>query len=262
MRQFPRAMLAALILVLLLPCPARPGDTLFQYSIIDALLDGVYDGQMTIEQLKFQGDFGLGTLNGLDGELIILDGQAYHASAGGRVDVPADSACTPFAVVSFFSEDTSVRLGEIRSLDELNQAVIRVLPSPNLFTAIRIDGDFRSVRTRAIPRQHQPYRPLAEAARKQVVVDFAGPGTLVGYYTPLFARGVNVTGFHWHFLTSDRRGGGHVLDCTMGPVTARLDVLSEFTVRLPEDELFDQLDLSGDRSGELRAVEQKPEPEM
>lgn len=261
MRQFPRAMLAALILVLLLPCPARPGDTLFQYSIIDALLAGLYDGRMTIEQLKFQGDFGLGTLNGLDGELVILDGQAYHASAGGRVDVPADSARVPFAVVSFFSEDASARLGEIRSLDELNQAVIRVLPSPNQFTAIRIDGVFRSVRTRAIPRQHQPYKPLAEAARGQVVVEFSGEGTLVGYYSPVFARGVNVTGFHWHFLTSDRRGGGHVLDCALRPAMALLDVLSGFTVRLPEGGLFDRLDLSGDRSGELRAVEQKPDPQ-
>ena len=256
MRRIPYVLSAALLAALLLPLPARAGDTLFQYSIIDALLAGLYDGQITLEQLKFQGDFGLGTLNGLDGELIVLDGQAYHAAAGGDVDIPADSTRSPFAVVSFFGEDTSLRLGRIGSLEELNRAVLRVLPSKNLFCAIRIDAEFPFVRVRAIPRQERPYKPLTEVAREQVVVRLSGEGTLVGYYSPAFVRGVNVPGFHWHFLTQSRAQGGHVLDCALEPADARLDILHDLTVRLPEDDAFDRFDLSGDRSGELRAVEQ------
>lgn len=261
MRRFPCAMSALLLLALILPGPARAGDTLFQYSIVDALLAGEYDGRMTLEQLKFQGDFGLGALNGLDGELVVLDGQAYHAAAGGRVDVPANSTCTPFAIVSFFSEDAGIRLGRIGSLEELNRAVTGALPSPNLFAAIRIDGRFPFVKTRAIPRQEPPYKPLAEAARQQVMTEFSGEGTLVGYYSPAFVKGVNVPGYHWHFLTGDRRGGGHVLDCAVEPTTARLDVLHDFTVRLPEDDRFGRVDFSGDRSEELNAVEKNPEPQ-
>jgi len=120
---------------------------------------------------------------------------------------------------------------------------------------IRIDGFFPSVKTRAIPKQSPPYAPLAEVARHQVVVTFSGEGTLVGYYSPPFVKGVNVPGFHWHFLTADRARGGHVLDCSLKPATALLDELRTLTVRLPASAGFDGLDLSGDKTVELHAVE-------
>ncbi|MFH1914366.1 MAG: acetolactate decarboxylase [Pseudomonadota bacterium] len=249
----------ALCLCLLLTLPGRialAGDTLFQYSTIDALLAGLYDGQLSIRELKDKGDFGLGTLNGLDGELVVLDGEAYHVTAGGKAQIPADSARVPFATVSFFQEDAILKLGRIGSLDELNRAVAEGLPSRNAFFAIRVDGRFPFVKARAIPRQNTPYVPLAEAVREQVVVQFSGEGTLVGYYSPPFVKGVNVPGFHWHFLTRDRSGGGHVLDCSLEPATARIDTLREFTVRLPAAREFDALDLSGDKSDELHVVEQ------
>jgi alpha-acetolactate decarboxylase len=244
-----------LCLGLLLPCGAGAGDALFQFSTIDALLAGLYDGRMTLEDIKYKGDFGLGTLDGLDGELVLLDGQAYHVAAGGRADIPADSSRTPFATVSFFEEDTILTLGKITSLEGLNRAVEQALPTRNIFYAIRIDGRFPFVKARAIPRQNAPYAPLARVVKEQVVVQFTGQGTLVGYYSPPFVKGVNVPGFHWHFLTSDRKGGGHVLDCAMDPATARLDALRSFTVRLPETKGFDSLDLSGDKGAELHAVE-------
>ncbi len=237
---------------------AGAGDTAFQYSTIDALLAGLYDGEMTLHDLKFQGDFGLGTLNGLDGELVVLEGTAYHVSAGGKVDIPADSAKVPFATVSFFQEDTILKLDKISSLKDLNEAVTRGLPSKNIFYAMRIDSRFSFVKARAIPKQNEPYEPLAKMVRQQVVVRFTGKGTLVGYYSPPFAKGVNVPGFHWHFLTDDRTGGGHVLDCSFDPATARLDSLRIFTVHLPDSGEFDSLDLSGDKGEELDAVEKDP----
>lgn len=257
MRRFSLS-LVVLTLALLFSGICRAGDALFQYATIDTLLAGLYDGRMTLEALKFQGDFGLGTLNGLDGELVVLEGQAYHIKAGGKASIPADSTCIPFATVSFFDRDISLKLGNIGSLDELNRAVFKAIPSRNLFCAIRIDGDFSMVKTRAIPRQKPPYRPLAQVVKQQVIVKFSGPGTLVGYYSPSLSKGVNVPGFHWHFLTGDRSGGGHVLDLAMAPATASLDVLHNLTVRLPDDRAFDRLDLSGDQSGALHAVEQNP----
>jgi acetolactate decarboxylase len=239
--------------------PAEAGDALFQYSTIDALLGGLYDGEMSLEAVKFQGDFGLGTLNGMDGELVLLDGQAYHVAAGGQVDVPADGARTPFVAVSFFDEDTILTLGKMTSLAELNRAVEQGLPTRNAFQAIRIDGRFPFVKARAIPRQNAPYAPLAEVVKQQVVVQFSGEGTLVGYYSPFLAQGVNAPGFHWHFLTRDRQGGGHVLDCAVDPTTARLDTLRAVTVRLPATREFDGLDLSGNRSDQLDVVEKDTE---
>ena len=240
------------------PCPA--GDTLFQYSTIDALLAGIYDGDLTMEELKYQGDFGLGTLNGLDGELVVLDGVGYHVTAGGHADVPDDTTLLPFAVAAYFEEDSALKIGRIKDLEELNAVVLAALPTRNIFYAIRIDGRFHSVKTRAIPRQTKPYAPLAQAAKEQVVVSFTGDGTLIGFYSPSFAKGINVPGFHWHFLTGDRTGGGHVLDCSLQPATAHIDELRSLTIRLPESGPFDSLDLTGDKGKELQAVEKDPAP--
>lgn len=253
MRLFTRILFAMLLVLAALP--ARAGDTAFQYSTIDALLGGLFDGDMTLEELKFKGDFGLGTLNGIDGELIVLEGQAYHAKAGGKVSVPADSSKVPFAAVAFFQEDTILKLDKTSDLEQLNQAVLSALPSPNLFYAIRIDTRFNHIKTRAIPKQNEPYRPLAEVAKEQVVVQQSGEGTLVGIYSPPFVKGVGVTGFHWHFVTKERSGGGHVLGLDMPATVARVDTLHEFTVRFPKSKAYDRLDLTGDKSGELHAVE-------
>jgi acetolactate decarboxylase len=249
---------ASLILVLFTVVQASAGDILFQYSTIDALLAGVYDGEMSMEELKHQGDFGLGTLNGLDGELVLLDGTAYHVSAGGTADIPADSAKAPFAAVSFFEEDAILKLERTTTLEELNKAVTAGLPTPNAFCAIRIDTRFNYVKARAIPKQNPPYAPLAEVVKQQVVVQFTGEGTLVGFYSPPFVKGVNVPGFHWHFLTKDRTGGGHVLDCSFEHTTARMAELRSFTVKLPQSKAFDALDLTGDKKKELDAVEKEP----
>ena len=151
-----------------------------------------------------------------------------------------------------------LKLGKIANLKELNKAAYQGLPSKNIFYAIRIDGRFSFVKARAIPKQNEPYEPLAEVVKQQVVIQFTGKGTLVGYYSPPFVKGVNVPGFHWHFLTQDRTGGGHVLDCSFAPTTARMDSLRTFTVHLPDSKEFDSLDLSGDKGEELDAVEKDP----
>jgi len=234
---------------------ASAGDILYQYSTIDALLAGVYDGDLTMDRLLERGGFGLGTLNGLDGELVVLDGVAYHAAAGGTANPAAGSDRTPFACVTRFADPVALDLPAIDGLENLNRAVAGQLPTENSFYAIRIDARFDRVRTRAIPRQAPPYAPLAEVAKQQVITDFSGPGTLVGLYSPPFVTGLNVPGFHWHFLTGDRTGGGHVLDCAFTRSNARLDDIRSFTLDLPDSRAFDRLDLAGDRSGELKSVE-------
>lgn len=256
----PAAVLCLTLCAVLLGVPkaGTAGDTVFQYATIDALLAGLYDGDLTMGALKAQGGFGLGTLNGLDGELVVLDGTGYHAAAGGRVDVPGDDAMVPFAVVVSFDPESTLKLGSVDSMDALNRAVLKALPSRNVFYAIRIDTRFDRVKTRAIPKQAPPYVPLAEAVKEQVVTPFTGPGTLVGFYSPPFVKGVNVPGFHWHFLTEDRTGGGHVLDCAFKEATANMDTLRGFTVMLPGSGPFDRIDLSGDKGKELHAVEKDP----
>lgn len=246
----------ALCLSLLLATTAAAGE-IFQYSTIDALLAGLYDGRLTVGELLDRGGFGLGTLNGLDGELVVLDGKAYHAKAGGEVvELDAD-ALVPFATVTHFDEDAIASLDTIESLDALNAAVRKHLTSENFFEAIRIDGRFTTVKTRAIPRQSPPYRPLAEVVKEQVIVKLTNiEGSLVGFWTPHFMQGVNVPGFHWHFLSKDGTTGGHVLDVAFDSLVARLDSERDFAMRLPE--ALHTVDLSADRKDELEKVEKDP----
>src|SRR5436190_10893345 len=93
-------------------CASRP-DALFQYSTINALLTGVYDGDMTFGELRRYGDFGLGTFNALDGEMIALDGRYYQVTADGAVQPVRDDMRTPFAVVAHFHPGASQTLKNV-----------------------------------------------------------------------------------------------------------------------------------------------------
>ncbi|WP_147819017.1 acetolactate decarboxylase [Salidesulfovibrio onnuriiensis] len=249
----------SLFIVFLFALPARAGDQVYQYSTIDALLAGLYDGHLTMDKLVAQGGFGLGTLNTLDGELVVLDGVPYHVKAGGKATVAPGTARTPFAVVADFDEDTILKLDSVQNLEAMNKALEEGLPSRNAFYAIRLDGRFSLVKARAIPGQKKPYRPLAELVKRQVIVKFTNvEGTLVGFWSPAFVKGVNVPGFHWHFLTKDRTRGGHVLDCAFKGLVARVDELRQLKLVLPQGKEFDAVDLVPDRGAELDAVEKNP----
>ncbi len=245
------------LLMLLFANSAMAGDKLYQYSTIDALLNALYDGQMPMSELKKHGDFGIGTLSGLDGELAVLDGVAYHVSAGGDVVEVGDADTTPFATVSYFDEDFGVELSGVNSIQDLNRIIFDKLPTHNVFFAIRIDGEFNNVKTRAIPKQKAPYEKLAKVVDQQVIKTFSGEGTLIGYFAPSFVKGINVSGFHWHYLNKERTLGGHVLDCSIKttPLFAKVDELRNFEMSLPNKGEFDSLNLSEDMSKELHKVE-------
>ncbi|QEH35869.1 Alpha-acetolactate decarboxylase precursor [Aquisphaera giovannonii] len=236
--------------------PAAPPHRLTQVSVIDALMVGRYDGVMPIGELLRHGDFGLGTLDHLDGELIVLDGKAYQVRGDGVVeDVPAGRS-TPFAAVTTFAADGERDCPKADRLEELEARLNEALPQKNHFVAVRIDGRFDSLTMRSVPRQEPPYRPLDEVAKGQSVWTKADQeGTLVGLRSPAWAGGLNVPGYHWHFLSRDRRTGGHVLDCKVRDGRVRHDVCGEWSVLLEPAGAFDEADLVKDRSKELHRVE-------
>ena len=80
-------------------------DALFQVSTIDALSSGLYDGVATVGEIRQRGDFGSGTFEGLDGELIALDGTVYQAQSDGTVKKADPSMKVPFAEMKFFRQD-------------------------------------------------------------------------------------------------------------------------------------------------------------
>lgn len=254
------AAFAGLIAVLLSGCASAPvgRDVLFQTSTIDALLDGVYDADFTCAQLRTHGDFGLGTFQALDGEMIVVEGRVLRVRSDGGVEAVSPDEKTPFASVTFFEpdQDESIPPESATSIGELYEFIDSRLASPNLFYAVRVDGRFSHVKTRSVPRQTPPYRPLAEVAKTQPVFEFRDvEGTLIGFRCPEFVKGVNVTGYHLHFLTRDGSGGGHLLECTLTEGRLRADETSQFQMRLPETGAFLETDLARDRSRDLNRVE-------
>ena len=240
------------------PAPAATSarDTLYQTAPIDALLAGVFDGSVPLGALHARGDFGLGTFNGLDGEMILLDGAFWQVTSDGQVRQPGEAARTPFAAVTFFDRDLALEGVPAGSLAVLQKELDARLPSPNLFYAFRADGLFARVKCRSVPRQQPPYPLMTVAAKQQAVFEFTQVrGTLLGFRCPAFCRGLNVPGYHFHFLSDDRRSGGHVLDLQAEPLKLWCDPTADFALRLPEDPVFLKTDLTADREVELRKIE-------
>jgi acetolactate decarboxylase len=218
---------------------AAKAHELWQISMVSALLEGVYEGDVTYAELAKHGDFGLGTFNDLDGEMIAIDGKFFQLTSDGTAHVVDLMQKTPFAVMTFFTPEVARRLEHPVMRSELYALLDDLAPSRNLFYAIRIDGRFSRVLTRTVPRQTKPYRPLTEVVQTQPTFEFTNvTGTIAGFRSPDYMQGISVAGYHLHFITSDRIGGGHVLDLTIEDATLAIDHSSGLHVELPETSAF------------------------
>lgn len=236
--------------------PKTSAPVLFQTSTIQALGLGLYDGDMTFGDVLKHGNFGLGTCQSLDGEVVILGGKAYQVRSDGDVFEVPNSAKTPFAMVTPFEADRTLRVDKPLDLSALQQWLNSVLPTPNIPYAIEIIGTFSSIRTRSVPAQKEPFPPLAEAVKHQNEFTFNNVnGTMVGFRMPDFLGQVNVPGFHFHFLTADRKHGGHVLKVETKNVIVQIQYIRNFQLNLPDLSSFDKADFSADQSASLQKAE-------
>jgi len=231
-------------------------DVLFQTSTINALLEGVYEGEMTYEELKQHGDFGIGTFNGLDGEMIGLEGKFYQIRAD-RIAYPVENVMRPpFAAVTFFEPDKVVLLDEAVDYEKLRQYLDNLLPTKNIFYAIKIEGNFNYIKTRSIPRQNKPYPRMVEVVKNQPIFEFHNvKGTMVGFRCPVYVKEINLPGYHLHFITEDKKAGGHLLECELQNVRIEIDYTSEFYMLLPQSSEFYKVDLEEEKQRELEKVE-------
>ena len=237
--------------------PVAQRDVLAQVSTIGALLDGVYDGTITFGELKSYGGFGLGTVEALDGEMVGFDGDFYQVKSDGVAYLIPDSMETPFACVTFFDADRTEPLTEGMNYEQLKEFLDGTLPTGNVFYAIKIEGTFSYMKTRSVPRQEKPYPPLVEVIEDQTIFEFDDvEGTIVGFRCPAYVSGINVVGYHLHFLTKDKDAGGHVLEFEVGKAVMSVDYTSEFFMILPgEDTGFYDIDLTQDEQDEEEDVE-------
>ncbi|MDI9569306.1 MAG: acetolactate decarboxylase [Pseudomonadota bacterium] len=200
---------------------------------VTAMLKGFYEEKTLLGDLRRHGDFGLGTFNNLDGEMVMLDGIIYQLRADGQACPVADDARTPFACVTFYRPTVSEAFEEELDYAAFQALLGRLLPSDNMLYAIRVDGFFREVQAWSVSRQEN-YRPLNEEEHNRPALSFENiSGVLAGFYTPKFIRSLNFPGFHLHFLTADRRYGGHLHACRTERVKIGIQFIQQLKLDLP-----------------------------
>lgn len=229
--------------------------SIFQVSTSAALVNGVFEGVTTVRDLKFHGDFGLGTFDGLDGELIMIDGACYQATADGVVREADDEWATPFALVTRFVADEVYSLTEIGSFEALRAAVDDLKPSENVFVGLRVEGTFGRLALRTACKA-DPGEGLVAATSHQS--EFAAEnikGSLVGFRSPPYSKAISVPGYHLHFIDEDRSFGGHVLEFEAAGLEASLHLETDVHVAIPETRAFLEADLRADPSADLDIAE-------
>jgi acetolactate decarboxylase len=236
---------------------AAQAHTLYQTSTMSALLDGIYDGSVTIAELLEHGDFGVGTFNHLDGEMVVNEGACFHLFSNGEARVAGPDELTPFAAVIRFEADITLEVQSSTTRADLLARIDASVSSENLFYGIRVSGRFASVSTRTAARQEAPYRPLAEATDDESERMFgATAGVLVGFRTPDYEQGISVAGYHLHFLNEEHSAGGHAFDFVLESGLVEISIVSEMRLSLPTSGPFLTADLHNkDMEAEIRQSE-------
>lgn len=258
----------ALILVLFLSllfsgCTTLPQqeDTLYQVSVLNALLLGEYDGFVSVGTLKNHGDTGIGTFDTLDGEMILVDGVVFKAKADGSVVPVDDSVLVPFAVTTHFVPDVAIE--EITSLSDiegvksiLDDSIAQTTNDFNRFYVAKIHGLFDHVRVRSVPSQVKPYQRLSTiAATQQEYVYNTVEGTIVAFRSPEYVEGINLPGWHLHFISSDATKGGHLLEASAAVLHMGIGDMRNFSLILPDTKSFAAMDIAHDLTQETLEIE-------
>jgi len=217
------------------PLPVNESP-LYLCAPINAIVEGIYEEKIPMAQVKSHGDFGLGTFDHLDGEMVMLEGKTYQITSEGRVNKVDEEALTPFSCVTFYKPVRHAKSEREMSYAAFLEWIQQLLPSPNICYAIRIDGQFDYIKARSVPKQecYQACPPLVEVAERQPVFHFSDiEGTLAGFFTPVFMGSLNVPGLHLHFLSEDLKRGGHLLECRPRRVRAGVQCIYTLELALP-----------------------------
>ena len=222
--------------------PVLPALLIFHCSVLKALDNGVLEGSMKVTDLMKQGDHGLGTFNGLNGEMVVIDHQVYRVTPGGEVVEAEDDIPIPYTIVSFFEPEKSITLEGDENLDydKLVSMTDTLLPSQNQFYAFRITGNFKYIKCGGVDRQGRPYDKtiLEMLADRPVYEKEKISGTLVGFWCPAYIGDINTQGFHLHFLADDRSMGGHLMAFEASSLEIQYDIKDGYKIILPDTEEF------------------------
>lgn len=220
-------------------------NNIYQMSTIGALMSGLYDECISISKLKENGDFGLGTFKGLDGELTLFGGDCYQTNPDGSIRLCDESATAPFAMVTKFNDYKEFTIKNCCNFKELIKRLDELIESKNIFSAFSIEGEFKYLKTKNIVKQEKPYKPFTEVIKKQPIFEYINiKGNMVGFRCPEYVDGLNVPGYHFHFISEDKDFGGHVFDCGIDIAKIKFQNCCSFKMDLPQNSAFYEMNLS------------------
>ena len=238
-------------------------ETIYQVALLQSLTQGYYDGIIKVSELRQHGDIGIGTFEGVNGEMIVLDGTVYQALGDGTVQKAADDETVPFSNVTFFDKDGSLELSDINDVNALKEKLNAMVEEngKNLFYFVKMSGTFEKMNVRSEIKQEKPYKTLDKALetdQREFNYDNI-TGTVVALYCPDYMNGLNTPGWHFHFISDDKTKGGHLLDLQFGKATAEYDATPEFEMCLTDNGDFQKMELSKDVSDAIKKVETNEE---
>ncbi len=234
-------------------------NKMFQASTLNALMLGNYDKTVSVEEMLKQGDTGIGTYEGLDGEAIFCNGKAYKGTADGTVVEMKKSDNVAFGNITKFDETVKTNIvRNINSLADFKNALAPYINhNLNQFYVIKSEGVFKTMHVRACYKQlEKPYKTLAEVASCQREYKYENvSGYVIAIYCPNYVEGINLPGWHFHFLSKDYTKGGHILGLSSAEIFFKLNEQHNYEIVLPTNEEFTKLNLCEDLSAKTQAVE-------
>lgn len=238
-------------------------ETIYQVALLQSLTQGYYDGIIKVSELKQHGDTGIGTFEGVNGEMIVLDGKVYQALGDGTVKEADNNETVPFSNVTYFDKDLSATLSQTNDINALKESLTKTVNEngKNLFYFVKINGTFKKMNVRSELKQEKPYKSLDKAlATDQREFNYDNiAGTVVALYCPDYMGGLNTPGWHFHFISDDKTKGGHILDLAFDSAQAEFDATQDFDMYLSDNSEFQKMELSKDVSDAIKKVETNEE---
>jgi acetolactate decarboxylase len=205
-------------------------SNLYQVGTFAAVLNGAVNGDANYQLLKQKGNFGLGTFNGITGEMVAYQGQFYHIGEKGVTTSVTDETKTPFAQVIQFNPTIDFPLTNIDNLKQLVDNLLPIFKNQNRAYAVHIHGLINYLKLRGrTPRKPGEPVPLEIPYEAQNV-----RGDLIGFYFPEHLLSLTAPGLHLHFLSEDRQHSGHVMDVLFNAATVELQPVTHLNLHIPD----------------------------
>lgn len=222
-------------------------DTIYQISTSIAISNGCLDGFLTLKEIKRLGNFGIGSITGLEGEIIYLNDEFHHFSDNGLTNRTNEDFMSPRMLITNFKSKNMIEINQNTTYQKIKKIIESSMPTQNIMYAIKIIGVFNWVKIKCFPKQIKPYPqgPIELTCHENALELQNISGVLVGYFmTDLFKK-VNSSKYHFHFMSADKKHGGHLVDCQITNCNIEIDSKHNLMLFLPNTSTYYNVDLIG-----------------